>query len=86
MKRRQNDGRYPDDYAGYQNAGYDDGYDDGSGFQDDPFSETSAAANHRVKAQQAQDKRRKKKKVRIAIIVVVVLALLVGEFIVLMDH
>lgn len=37
MKRRQNDGRYPDDYAGYQNAGYDDGYDDGSGFQDDPF-------------------------------------------------
>lgn len=53
MKRRQNDGRYPDDYAGYQNAGYDDGYDDGSGFQDDPFSETSAAANHRVKAQQA---------------------------------
>lgn len=86
MKRRQNDGRYPDDYAGYQNAGYDDGYDDGSGFQDDPFSETSAAANHRVKAQQAQDKRRKKKKVRIAIIVVVVMALLVGEFIVLMDH
>lgn len=86
MKRRQNDGRYPDDYAGYQNAGYDDGYDDGSGFQDDPFSETSAAANHRVKAQQAQDKRRKKKKVRIAIIVVVVLALLVGEFIVLMNH
>ena len=86
MKRRQNDGRYPDDYAGYQNAGYDDGYDDGSGFQDDPFSETSAAANHRVKAQKAQDKRRKKKKVRIAIIVVVVLALLVGEFIVLMDH
>ena len=86
MKRRQNDGRYPDDYAGYQNAGYDDGYDDGSGFQDDPFSETSAAANHRVKARQAQDKRRKKKKVRIAIIVVVVLALLVGEFIVLMDH
>ena len=55
MKRRQNDGRYPDDYAGYQNAGYDDGYDDGSGFQDDPFSETSAAANHRVKAQQAQN-------------------------------
>ena len=39
-----------------------------------------------MKAQQAQDKRRKKKKVRIAIIVVVVLALLVGEFIVLMDH
>ena len=37
MKRRQNDGRYPDDYAGYQNAGYDDGYDDGSGFQDDPL-------------------------------------------------
>ena len=44
MKRRQNDGRYPDDYASYQNAGYDDGYDDGSGFQDDPFSEASAAS------------------------------------------
>ena len=86
MKRRQNDGRYPDEYAGYSDQGYDESYDDGSGFQDDPFSETSAAANHRVKAQQAQDKRRKKKRVRIAVIVVVVLALLVGEFVVLMNN
>ena len=86
MKRRQNDGRYPDDYAGYQNAGYDDGYDDGSGFQDDPFSEASAAVNHRVQAQQSQAKRKKKKKVRITVIVVVVLALLIGEFAILMNH
>ena len=86
MKRRQNDGRYPDDYAGYQNAGYDDGYDDGSGFQDGPFSEASAAVNHRVQAQQSQARRQKKKKVRITVIVVVVLALLIGEFAILMNH
>ncbi len=86
MKRRHNDGRYPDEYAGYNDPAYDERYDDGSGFQDDPFSETTAAANHRVKAQRAQDKRRKKKKVRIAVIVAVVLALLVGEFVVLMNH
>ena len=61
MKRRQNDGRYPDEYAGYSDQGYDESYDDGSGFQDDPFSETSAAANHRVKAQQAQDKPQEEK-------------------------
>ena len=83
MKRRQSDDRYPGDYGGYDDqgydrydGGYDDGYDDGSGFQDDPFSEASAAVNHRVRAQQSQAKRKKKKKVRITVIVVVVLALL----------
>ncbi len=93
MKRRQSDDRYPGDYGGYDDqgydrydGGYDDGYDDGSGFQDDPFSETSAAVNHRVRAQQSQAKRKKKKKVRITVIVVVVLALLIGEFAILMNH
>ena len=93
MKRRQSDDRYPGDYGGYDdqgydryNGGYDDGYDDGSGFQDDPFSETSAAVNHRVQAQQSQARRQKKKKVRITVIVVVVLALLIGEFAILMNH
>ena len=93
MKRRQSDDRYPGDYGGYDdqgydryNGGYDDGYDDGSGFQDDPFSEASAAVNHRVQAQQSQAKRKKKKKVRITVIVVVVLALLIGEFAILMNH
>ena len=82
MKRRQSDDRYPGDYGGYDDqgydrydGGYDDSYDDGSGFQDDPFSEASAAVNHRVQAQQSQAKRKKKKKVRITVIVVVVLAL-----------
>ena len=93
MKRRQSDDRYPGDYGGYDDqgydrydGGYDDGYDDGSGFQDDPFSEASAAVNHRVQAQQSQAKRKKKKKVRITVIVVVVLALLIGEFAILMNH
>ena len=93
MKRRQSDDRYPGDYGGYDDqgydrydGGYDDGYDDGSGFQDDPFSEASAAVNHRVQAQQSQARRQKKKKVRITVIVVVVLALLIGEFAILMNH
>ena len=93
MKRRQSDDRYPGDYGGYDDqgydrydGGYDDSYDDGSGFQDDPFSEASAAVNHRVQAQQSQAKRKKKKKVRITVIVVVVLALLIGEFAILMNH
>ena len=75
MKRRQSDDRYPGDYGGYDDqgydrydGGYDDSYDDGSGFQDDPFSEASAAVNHRVQAQQSQAKRKKKKKVRITVI------------------
>ena len=41
MKRRQSDDRYPGDYGGYDDqgydrydGGYDDSYDDGSGFQD----------------------------------------------------
>ena len=93
MKRRQSDDRYPGDYGGYDdqgydryNGGYDEGYDDGSGFQDAPFSEASAAVNHRVQAQQSQARRQKKKKVRITVIVVVVLALLIGEFAILMNH
>lgn len=93
MKRRQSDDRYPGAYGGYDDqgydrydGGYDEGYDDGSGFQDAPFSETSAAVNHRVQAQQSQARRQKKKKVRIAVIVVVVLALLIGEFAILMNH
>ena len=93
MKRRQSDDRYPGAYGGYDDqgydrydGGYDDGYDDGSGFQDDPFSEASAAVNHRVQAQQSQAKRKKKKKVRITVIVLVVLALLIGEFAILMNH
>ena len=68
MKRRQSDDRYPGDYGGYDDqgydrydGGYDDSYDDGSGFQDDPFSEASAAVNHRVQAQQSQAKRKKRR-------------------------